>query len=492
MSFKINGETWQPKTAVEHADQIIDKINQLLQENNIVDKDGNIVQLKKNYGNALYLLALGDGERFADNDAALSKAINSFNIELADDQQIENLLPIAAITRNPGSYSTLQVVVTASEDGQAVIPAGARLPFENVNFVTQSETIISAGSSAVINTVCDTLGPVVVLTGEVTAFENEIANVESVENPTSSVPGVAPETTDALRKRLINGNTIKYTLDGCKRALEELTGISHARVYFNPDITEVKELPGGVDLDPRTAYIVVLGSSDKIADTYAEYMNAPTQNDPDAEGTYSTVNITIKAEGGAATLPDTTTATYNGHTFKINAATTVPQDEMVAVPFTCTEWGPYEVPALGIDHLDQTITNVASAHNLTPAVPGTGDPKHSQNWITASGQAIEIKYDDAKKQNVYVKVFLEKDAEVGDHIDNQIKKDLIYASANWEIGDTVTQLLTSAPFVDCTYTKVAYTKVSDDGVTWVDSLEMGCNTLPSVADGTITVVQLES
>ncbi|MBP5792291.1 MAG: baseplate J/gp47 family protein, partial [Spirochaetaceae bacterium] len=154
MSFKINGETWQPKTAVEHADQIIDKINQLLQENNIVDKDGNIVQLKKNYGNALYLLALGDGERFADNDAALSKAINSFNIELADDQQIENLLPIAAITRNPGSYSTLQVVVTASEDGQAVIPAGARLPFENVNFVTQSETIISAGSSAVINTVC--------------------------------------------------------------------------------------------------------------------------------------------------------------------------------------------------------------------------------------------------------------------------------------------------------------------------------------------------
>ena len=25
MSFKINGETWQPKTAVEHADQIIDK-----------------------------------------------------------------------------------------------------------------------------------------------------------------------------------------------------------------------------------------------------------------------------------------------------------------------------------------------------------------------------------------------------------------------------------------------------------------------------------
>ena len=82
MSFKINNETWQPKTAVEHADLIIDKINALLQENNVTDKDGNIIQLNKNYGNALYLLALGDGERFADNDAALSKAIDSFGYTL--------------------------------------------------------------------------------------------------------------------------------------------------------------------------------------------------------------------------------------------------------------------------------------------------------------------------------------------------------------------------------------------------------------------------
>ena len=124
MSFKINGETWQPKTAVQHADLIIDKINELLQANNVTGKDGNIIQLKKNYGNALYLLALGDGERLANNDAELVKAINSFNIELADDQQIENLLPIAAITRNPGSYSTLVLTCTASEDGPCTIPAG--------------------------------------------------------------------------------------------------------------------------------------------------------------------------------------------------------------------------------------------------------------------------------------------------------------------------------------------------------------------------------
>lgn len=491
MAFEIDGETWQPQTAVEHADHIIDEINRLLQENNIQDASGNVIQLNKKFSNALYLLTLGDGQRFADNDAKLSKAINSFNFELCDDAQIENLLPIAAITRNPGSYSTLQIVVTASADGQCVVPAGARLPYEDVNFVVPTETVISAGSSAVIETVCDTLGPVVVLTGEVTAFENEIVNMESVINPTSSVPGIAPETTNALRRRLINADTIKYSLDGCKRALEELTGINHARIYFNYNVGEPLELAGGVEVDPRTAYIVVLGSSDKIAETYAEYMSAPTQNDPNAEGTYSTVNITITAGVGDAVLPDDTSATYDGHTFVINAGTTVEAGSSAAVPFTCTEWGPYAVPALGIEELDQEIANVESAQNLTPAIPGTGDPKHEQNWVTSSGQEIPIKYDDAKKQNIYVKVFLEVDAEAGTQVDNQIKKDLIYASANWEIGDVVTQLLTSAPFVDCKYTKVAYTKVSADGVTWSEVLTMGCNTIPAVTDGTISIEQLE-
>lgn len=491
MSFKINGETWQPKTATEHADLIIDKINALLQENNIQDASGTIVQLKKNYGNALYLLALGDGQRLAENDAALSQAINSFNIELADDQQIQNLLPIAAVTRNPGSYSTLQLVAKASDDGQCVIPAGTKAPFQDVNFVVPEEVVISAGSTAIVNTVCDTLGPVVVLANEVTSFENDIANLESVTNPTSSIPGIAPETTDALRRRLLAGDTIKYSLDGCKGAIEELTGISHARVYFNYNTTEDMTLPGGVEVAPRTAYIVVLGSSDKIAETYAEYMNAPTQNDANAEGSYSTVTLTITAAGGNAVLPNTTTATYDGHTFKINSATTIADGTSQDVGFTCTEWGEYEVPALGITSLDQEITNVDNVYNTTPAIPGSPDPKHSQDWVTASGQAIPIKYDDAKKTNIFIKVYLEKNANSGVNVENQIKKDLIYASASWQIGETVTQVLTCGPFVDCNYTEVAYAKISKDGTTWEDYLEMDANEIPRVTDATISIEQLE-
>ena len=492
MSFKIDGEEWQPKTASEHADLLIQKINELLQANGIEDKDGNIIQLKKNYGNALYLLALGDGQRFAENDEALSKAINSFNIELADDQQIQNLLPIAAMTRNPGSYSTLQLVATASDDGQCIIPAGTKAPYGDVNFVTQIEVVISAGSTAIVDTVCDTLGPVVVLSGEITAFESEIANLESVTNPTSSVPGVAPETTNQLRKRLLAGDTIKYSLNGCKNALEELTGITHARVYFNYNTSEDLILPGGVEVAPRTAYIVVLGSSDKIAETYAEYMNAPTQNDANAEGSYSQVTIhVIAGSGGSATLPQGTSVTYDGHVFETSSAVTIQADASQDIVFTCTQWGAFEVPALGIQALDQTISNVESAYNPQAAVPGTGDPKHSQDWITNSGQSIPIKYDDAKKVNIYIKVYLEQNAEAGSSVENQIKKDLIYASANWEIGEIVTQVLCNAPFVDCLYTDVAYVKISKDGTNWYDSIEMNANEIPRITDATISIEQEE-
>ena len=460
MSFKINNETWQPKTAVEHADLIIDKINQLLQENNVTDKDGNIIQLNKNYGNALYLLALGDGERFADNDAALSKAIDSFNIELADEQQIENLLPIAAITRNPGSYSTLKLTVTASEDGPCTIPAGTKAPFENMNFVTQAEAIIPAGHTQTLDTVADVIGPVVVLNGEVTSFDTEIANLESVENLVSSVPGNAAETTDSLRRRILKGQTIPYSLDGVKIALEELTGINHARVYFNYNVDGNLTLPGDIEVLPRTAYIVINGSSEKLAETYARYMSAPTQNVGDPTGSKTTVAVTFTAGDDTVT-------------------------------FEAEEVGPVIIPADSIypGVMSPAVENLLNTSN-TASVPGTAKTAWTQDYTTASGQIIPIKYDTAEETLIHVRIYIQKGAETGDQITNQLKKDLIKSSAGWVIGQGITSLVTSVPFDDCTYTTVAFTQVSTDGVNWGNIIEVPANSIPRVIDETIDVQEL--
>ena len=493
MSFQIDDETWQPKTAIEHADLIIDKINQLLQENNITDKDGNIVQLNKNYGNALYLLSLGTGERFAVNDASLSQAIDSFNIELCDDQQIENLLPIAAITRNPGSYSTLKLTVTASEDGPCVVPAGTRAPYENINFVTQVEAIIPAGHTQTIDTVADTIGPIVVLSGEVTEFDAEISNLQSVENLVSSIPGNAAETTDSLRRRIIRGQTVPYSIDGVKLALEELTGINHARVFFNVYPDSPITLPGGIVLQPRTAYIVINGDSAQIAETYAKYMNAQTQNAPGASptGSPTTVNLNVTAGIEGATVPAGTTFVYDGVTFETDVDTAIAATGTETILFTATTVGAVIIPSGMITAFDQMVPGVVNITNAA-STPGIDKTAYTQDYVTASGQIIPIKYDKSVNERVYVKIILAEGLSADDQVINQLKRDLISASAAWVIGENITSLITGSPFIDCNYTTVAYTQVSLDGSNWSNVIDTPANAIPIVGDDTITVEEFPS
>lgn len=434
---------------------------------------------------------MGDGNRFADQDERLSKAINSFNIALCDDAQIENLLPIAAVTRNPGSPSEFRLSVRATAEGNCIIPAGTKAPYGNVNFIVQETAVISAGNAQVIETICDAIGPIAVLTGEVKAFDKQIANLESVENQESSVPGAAAETTAQLRHRLLIGDTIRYSLDGCKGALEYLTGVSYARVFFNFNTRSPITLSGGVSLKPRTAYIVIHGNSDKIAETYAAYMSAPTQNAPNASGTRSTVFITVRAsDAAAATVPAGASVTYKGHIFKTAVSTAVPAGAKRRILFTCTKEGAITILQKVIDRLDVEIPHIVYAANNEPSIPGTENPARSQDWVTASGQRIPIHYDLAGQRMIFVRVWLAEGSDNGMHIRNQIKRDLIISSADWNIGESVTQLLTGKPFIGCTYTTVAYTEVSADGQTWRSVIDVGCNVIPRIADATISIEQV--
>ena len=284
----IDGTTWQPKGAQTHTNELMEKVNAILQSKNIRDDDGNIIQLKANFANAFYLLALACGQKMSEEDVELQKGLESLIVELCDSQQIENLLPIAGIQRNTGSYSTLVLTCTASDSNPCTIPAGTRAPFGDYFFVVQNDVTIPAGESAEVPTICDTVGPIVVLTGEIDQFETTIANLDNVTNLESSIPGTSAETTAELRRRIEKGETINAGTDGLKYALEALSGISYARVYFNYNTSATITLPGGVVVQPRTAYIVVFGASAATAgvpDLYWKYMTAPTQNAPGATET---------------------------------------------------------------------------------------------------------------------------------------------------------------------------------------------------------------
>jgi len=491
MSFKINDEVWQPQNTTEHANAIMEQINIYLQENNIKDSEGNVIQLSANFANALYLLCLASGSLFAENDEKLTSAINSFNIELCDDQQIEHLLPITAIERNQGSYSTLLLTCKANADGDCFIPAGTKAPYQQYNFITKSDCLISAGETAEIETVCDTLGAITVLTNEISKFDISISNLESVTNLESSVPGSASETTNELRQRILLGDTVKYSLDGCRSSLEGLTGVSYARIYFNYNTTESIELIGGVELKPRHAYIVVHGESENLAETYSDYMSAPTQNAPNSDGTKSTVILLCKASTvGNCTIPKGTTLTINGAIFSTDKTLELFRDETSEVQATCLTVGENEIKALEITKFDVEIENLESVTNPKKANAGTPKTSREQDFITNSGQIIPIFYDIALEKQVHIKVVLTEDAEIGTQIENQIKVDLIKSSASWEIGQAVTSLLCGKPFLNCTYTKIAYILVSEDGEEWSNIINTGCNVIARIKDFNIEVEQL--
>ena len=158
------------------------------------------------------------------------------------------------------------------------------------------------------------------------------------------------------------------------------------------------------------------------------------------------------------------------------------------ITFTADDVGPVVIPAGTITEFDSVISGVTLIENAA-STPGLPKSAYTQNYTTASGQTIPIKYDTSINQTVFVKICYtpNSESETGDEIQNQLKKDLIKSSASWQIGENITSLLTSVPFDNCNYTTVAYTQVSTDGVTWGNIIQVAANAIPRVSDDTISV-----
>jgi hypothetical protein len=221
-------------------------------------------------------------------------------------------------------------------------------------------------------------------------------------------------------------------------------------------------------------------------------MSAPTQNAPNASdtGTPTTVEIYITASGGNAEIPEGTYFIYDNVQFTIDEAITVADGTTESVGFTANEVGAITIPANSVTSFANVIANVSNVTNAK-SVEGLNKTAYKQEYITESGQSIDINYDKATNVQVFVKVVLAKgENNDSEQIRNQIKRDLISSSAEWVIGQDVTSLITSSPFINCSYAEVAYTLVSTDGETWGNRIETACNSIPHLSDSTIIIESL--
>lgn len=274
MSFSYNNATWTPRSTNEHALDILNNINSLLSQNNITNL------LKPIFSNIVWIICIAVGAIQMVLDQVLYQAQQSFNLSNCDDAQVLNLLPIAGTELIVGTYSLVDITVTANSNGSCYVPSGSVLPFINgVNFLTSADITVLASQTGVVQAVSDTIGLIEVAPNQLNSFLVTPTNLSSVTNLSAAIAGRPQETAQTVRQRLEEGKVIDNNIDGTKIAIKKLTGINDCNIFFNPSASTNLILPGSIQVLPRKSYVVTLGTSSLLSQTYFERMTAETQGD---------------------------------------------------------------------------------------------------------------------------------------------------------------------------------------------------------------------
>ena len=148
MSFSYESNTWIPRTAAEHAADILNQINAKLTAKEITPL------LAANDANPIWIFVLAIAEIRAIKDQELYQASQVLNPAVCEDNQMTDLMPVAGTELIEGAYSTVIITVTATEDGTCTIPLGATLPFiEGITFATMEELIVLAEESGEVKAI---------------------------------------------------------------------------------------------------------------------------------------------------------------------------------------------------------------------------------------------------------------------------------------------------------------------------------------------------
>lgn len=261
----------------DNASEYIDKVNNLLAQYGVVDKDGNPVQLAKLAGSPLWLMALADGQNITEWQERLRNAYNAIDIANCADSQVENLAVLAGVIKREGSapYIILRVTNTTSNS----------ITINSVNCIatdtlTQNEWY--SGQNYEL-TVKETADLVFYCRQRSVEVPKEIAfTLHNVENSWSDLSAVsvsasrvleAPETLAQLRNRITMRRDRYDIISQAETAISGLDGVSKCSIWFNKNQTAPITLPGGKTLPARTAYICIQGydAENLLARTFFSY-----------------------------------------------------------------------------------------------------------------------------------------------------------------------------------------------------------------------------
>ena len=276
---ELDGRSYVVNTPTDNAFALLDFVNQFMIDNDVRDKNGDIVKFKISLASPIWLLIIGIGYLATVCQRIMYAVAQAFNIADCSDQQLLNLTKIARLSRKEGSYTT--VVCTATASGgtcEITTDLEATVAYEGVDYKFHPiyAVDIPDGTSAEVILMCNVTGPVYFESGTITGFDTEVPNlgtfVSSAPQPGSGVESIAN-----LRTRLMTNEAIS-PLAGAIQGINALDGVTKAVVLYNPNYDSDMVL-GGKTVPPKKAVVFVQGYSDDIAKEYYRHMAAQTYND---------------------------------------------------------------------------------------------------------------------------------------------------------------------------------------------------------------------
>ena len=261
----------------DSASEYIDKVNNLLAQYGVVDKDGNPAQLAKLAGSPLWLLALADGQNITEWQERLRNAYNAIDVANCADSQVENLAILAGIIKREGSAPYIILRVTNTTGNPITINSTNCIATDEL---TQNEWYSGQSYELIVDETADLVFYCRQRSVEV---PKEISfTLHDVESswPDFSAVSVsasrvleAPETLAQLRNRIIMRKARYDIISQAETAISGLDGISKCSIWFNKNQIAPITLPGGKILPARTAYICIQGydAENLIARTFFSY-----------------------------------------------------------------------------------------------------------------------------------------------------------------------------------------------------------------------------
>nr|DAV62151.1 MAG TPA: Baseplate J like protein [Caudoviricetes sp.] len=234
-------------------------------------RDDIILQMKKIYGNDIYLendsadyqfistLAL----KISDSYQAVQYAYNSRSPATAIGAALDSIVKLNGIARKAPGYSTCQVTLTGIPFAE--IKNGSVVDKTGLIWNLPSSVIIGSDGTVISSVVCQKVGAVSAEPGDIDKINTPTYGWKSVINHSAAIPGNVIETDAELRQRqtISVSNPSQTMLEGTHGALMALKNIARVAVYENDtnvSVVDPENNPHG--LPPHSITCVVEGGSD--------------------------------------------------------------------------------------------------------------------------------------------------------------------------------------------------------------------------------------